>query len=1007
MKKNIKLIIGICLVIVLIGVSFAWFVYYQEGDNHKIVAGNIFLALSNHGDSIVLENSFPETAEEARDRNDNYIDFTLTGVNTSPKDIYYQIELLEGDANGNKQRLDSKDLVFDLCTLNNQNEETIILDAVSYEDLNNHKIWVDYVEKGTNAEISKKFRLRMWLAQKIVYGEGYGAKYSIEDFTNSFASVKIAVNGNLEEKSFPLKYSYDDTNKRFLMTVWNDYFTRDDGIAADDNVVVRISNPENRLLFTYEDNNGTELYTNQQSLQIPYTFNINKIINGALTVSNIAKYGSDVKFEVLKNNIVVESFIRTVYDENSTDKGNLMSTITYNMPDGTTKTQDLYDGITNYLSELIDEEGFMGWSTKEGGPVEYQYGNILKFTSNKTLYPVINNIQTASEYLQERKSTQAACISTSPNKSSFYGDIDADVIYYTGNDESCLKNYVWYSGKLWRIVAIYPNGMMKLVTENNMTSIQFGSTVTFDGSWMDQWLSQEFLPTLYNKENIVVQNAEWNVKETTADTDPYLERVANDTINRTVGLLNAFEYTKSGASSSYLHIGQYWWLITPSSSSEVRFVFSVGSLRNNSPGSHALGARPSIYLKSNATFDTENYDGTRLSPFHIVGDVEEGKTNELLNTRISGEYVKFNNELYRIVGIENNTTKIVNTSYINNPNSSNTSDTTLGNFGSDVYFNTQSTDMKYWDKFLTDESGWLSTISSGDKNLLVNGTYYLGEYLHDTNYKATICKNTASELETTTISNCTKYEGSDTNKTYIGLVGLLRAGEMMSAQQSTLTHVSSSTTYKIMWLITPHISSSVRIVNNDGSLNYHLPSSDAYGVRPSINLKSETIILSGTGHVDDPYVVGLEGWSSTTPTPAATGAATATPSPSSNGELTITKIVNTARGTRSITYNGTFEFLIESTNGYSNVASLTVTRGSGSVTISGLASGDYTVTEINQSGFETPTGDNGVTKSLTLSNGESASITFSIVNQLVATPTPSPSSIPSVTPTPTPTPTPT
>ena len=44
---------------------------------------------------------------------------------------------------------------------------------------------------------------------------------------------------------------------------------------------------------------------------------------------------------------------------------------------------------------------------------------------------------------------------------------------------------------------------MKLVTENPMTAIYFGSNPTFNGSYIDSWLTNEFLPTLYNKENIV------------------------------------------------------------------------------------------------------------------------------------------------------------------------------------------------------------------------------------------------------------------------------------------------------------------------------------------------------------------------------------------------------------------------------------------------------------------------------------------------------------------------
>ena len=496
---------------------------------------------------------------------------------------------------------------------------------------------------------------------------------------------------------------------------------------------------------------------------------------------------------------------------------------------------------------------FLGWKINDNDENYIVESTIVSETTNHTLKA--KWVLTTSEYFLENISNQTTCTTTAPNKSSFYGEIDADVIYYTGNDESCLKNYIWYSGKLWRIVAIYPNGMIKLVTENPMTSIYYGSSATFDGSWMDQWLSEEFLPTLYNNENIVVQNGEWNVTETNVYTDPYL-LTGSTTITKTVGLLNAFEYVKSGTSSGYLNIGQYWWLIAPYASDNVHYVIYNGNPGSDFFYSEAGSVRPSIYLKSGVVFDVENYDGTRLSPFHIVGDKEEGKTNELLNTRISGEYVKFNNELYRIVGIESNTTKIVNTNYISNPNSSNTSDTTLGNFGSDVYFNTSSTDTSYWDKYLTDTSGWLSTISVSDKSLLVNGTYYLGPYPSSTNYKATICKNTASELETTTISNCMKYESSDTNKTYTGLVGLLRVGEMMSAHQSILTHVNDANHYKSMWLITPYNSSDVRVVYNYGNRSNATPSSSAFSVRPTLHLKSGTKITRGSGFINDPYVIG-------------------------------------------------------------------------------------------------------------------------------------------------------
>ena len=54
------------------------------------------------------------------------------------------------------------------------------------------------------------------------------------------------------------------------------------------------------------------------------------------------------------------------------------------------------------------------------------------------------------------------------------------------------------------------------------------------------------------------------------------------------------------------------------------------------------------------------------------------------------------------------------------------------------------------------------------------------------------------------------------------------------------------------WTLTPYSSSLVRNVNGDGSASYTSPS-NAYGARPSINLKSSVKIVSGDGTIDNPY----------------------------------------------------------------------------------------------------------------------------------------------------------
>ena len=89
-----------------------------------------------------------------------------------------------------------------------------------------------------------------------------------------------------------------------------------------------------------------------------------------------------------------------------------------------------------------------------------------------------------------------------------------------------------------------------------------------------------------------------------------------------------------------------------------------------------------------------------------------------------------------------------------------------------------------------------------------------------------------------------------TSSTTEAKVGLLRSGELMSGQ---FDRYSNNTYY---WTLTPYNTSLVRSVLNNGDAS-NSASTSAYGVRPSINLKSNVQITSGTGTKSDPFVLTL------------------------------------------------------------------------------------------------------------------------------------------------------
>ena len=455
---------------------------------------------------------------------------------------------------------------------------------------------------------------------------------------------------------------------------------------------------------------------------------------------------------------------------------------------------------------------------------------------NKTYYGSIQVDLYQKADLPLSESIKADIVANNTGSCKTY--VEEDGITYISGTKDCIDfNYVWYSGKLWRITAIYPDGTMKMITDDTVTSIDYGEDVNFytgesNSSYMYQWLNEDFLSTLVNSENIIVTDASWNATQTSnVRTKP----AETTMVTAPVGLLNSYEYYKSyqntSFSNGYLNIGYSWWLLNPYSSSSVWNVSDYGNAYYYSPSSYAYGARPSINLLS--AVKITGGTGTSDDPYTISGDKGTANTT-FLNTRQSGEYVNFDGELYRIVGIENNTTKLNKMDYVRDE-----SDAVIEkNFSSSTTFGSGNSDT-YWDYYLNNT--WYNSITQNYKNMLVEGTYYLGTT--NGNYKGAIC---ATASNTVTTADCEK-----TSNTWTGYVGLPRYGEMFASQQG-----SGYSTSEYMWLITPYSSSLVWYVYSNG---YALsdPPSDAFGARPSINLSSAVKITGGTGLKNDPFEISL------------------------------------------------------------------------------------------------------------------------------------------------------
>ena len=189
---------------------------------------------------------------------------------------------------------------------------------------------------------------------------------------------------------------------------------------------------------------------------------------------------------------------------------------------------------------------------------------------------------------------------------------------------------------------------------------------------------------------------------------------------------------------------------------------------------------------------------------------------------------------YRIVGIEDGKIKLNKNDYIKSGT------TTLSNkLSTNATYGSGDSD-DYWDYYLNNT--WYNSLASN--SMLDKGTYYIKVMSSDF-YKNFLC-NTNNTTETT--KDCVKT----TSIWNSGYVGLPRYGEMFASQQGNGSNSSS-----IIWLITPYSSSNVWHVNGHGYANRSSPS-NAYGVRPSINLKSNIVITGGSGTKSNPFTITLK-----------------------------------------------------------------------------------------------------------------------------------------------------
>ncbi len=401
------------------------------------------------------------------------------------------------------------------------------------------------------------------------------------------------------------------------------------------------------------------------------------------------------------------------------------------------------------------------------------------------------------------------------------------------------NNYLWYSGKLWRIVSVNNEvKTVKLVTQWNISMIPYASGSTdFEESYIKDWLNDTsvdgFLYNLRDYESFLVTDSKWNATTDSSSLGNVKRPSDSGTVvTATVGLLNLYEYQESFKgttySNGYLNNCLHWWILTPYDNTNINEIDNLGN-SNSFDKLQTLGVRPSINLKSNIKVIDGN--GTVDNPYRVEEDNDKDLNTVKLNTRYSGEYIRFGvdgNNLYRIVSHETkNLTKIVSAIPLKDSNTFKVSV-----FGNNITFSRTNTIGSFLNgDYLTNYVG-----SSYTDMIEENSTWYLGTVGSGASYK--LAKYTDTNMSSTTPST--------TN----AKVGLLRLGELMSGQFDIDVN---NTSY---WTLTPISTSAIRRIGQYGS-SFSVAPTTTNAISPVLNLKENVIITGGTGTKLDPFTIEL------------------------------------------------------------------------------------------------------------------------------------------------------
>ena len=202
-KKKIILSVLVALLLLAIGVTYAFFTY-ENGTKSDIVTGQIYMNYEETS-TISLTGVFPETKAQALSRQDEngVFEFSITGRNTSKYPVYYEIDLLEGGLIAGKTETSTK-ILPEHVRIYLERDGEVLINGKTYNDWNNRRVFVETIPANQTTNIEHNYVLRMWIDENVTISDtNPNADYTTTEWNTAYTSLKVRVVGDFNSKELP------------------------------------------------------------------------------------------------------------------------------------------------------------------------------------------------------------------------------------------------------------------------------------------------------------------------------------------------------------------------------------------------------------------------------------------------------------------------------------------------------------------------------------------------------------------------------------------------------------------------------------------------------------------------------------------------------------------------------------------------------------------------------------------------------------------------------------